>query len=338
MPDADIPTEAEDIFGLNANFKRTTGNKVPENQTAEQLDEFGQLACSNQYGGKDNYSASYGYCGTDLAADFDLKLSEVVNAAGANKIIDSIEISFSVDGFAQVSISGHNHTDGNEHAPATSGNFDGFDLDLAKLIGSNQAVGEIKIIDYTNLALDTVTVNALVVTEGTDWTAATSNASTATSLAGAINALAGLSATATGDKVSILADVFGLAGNAYNLLTSGAVADIVLSGSTLTGGRDAFDGFGIPLLWTNTDLDSDYQSLSLSFSADHNDNMDHLGGHLVGVSSNGRVTATAGFIGIPVLNTYFWTMTADPSRETSNQNPLASNASGFQVLARTLEP
>ena len=40
MADADIPTEAEDIFGLNANFKRLTGNTVEENQTAEQLDEI----------------------------------------------------------------------------------------------------------------------------------------------------------------------------------------------------------------------------------------------------------------------------------------------------------
>lgn len=47
--------------------------------------------------------------------------------------------------------------------------------------------GYIDIVDYTGLALDTVTIGSLAKVEGTGWTAGTSNAATATSLAAAFN-------------------------------------------------------------------------------------------------------------------------------------------------------
>ncbi|HXV60645.1 MAG TPA: DUF2190 family protein [Vicinamibacteria bacterium] len=67
----------------------------------------------------------------------------------------------------------------------------------------------LQVLDFAQLATDdaevTVTINgtATVLVEGTDYTAATSDDATATSLASAINALAGVSAAAVTDTVTV---------------------------------------------------------------------------------------------------------------------------------------
>ena len=61
------------------------------------------------------------------------------------------------------------------------------------------------VVDYTGLAGDTVTVGSTTKTEGADWTAATSNGATATSLAAALDAITGVTATAVGSVVTITA-------------------------------------------------------------------------------------------------------------------------------------
>lgn len=60
--------------------------------------------------------------------------------------------------------------------------------------------------NYAALAGDTVTIGATTLTEGVDFTAATSNAVTATALAAAIDALANVTASADGDVVTVLSD------------------------------------------------------------------------------------------------------------------------------------
>ena len=68
-----------------------------------------------------------------------------------------------------------------------------------------------QILDYVQLATDdavvTVTINgvATALVEGTDWTAATDDDTTATSLAAAIEALDGVKASATTDTVTAVA-------------------------------------------------------------------------------------------------------------------------------------
>lgn len=62
------------------------------------------------------------------------------------------------------------------------------------------------VLDYTGLSGATVTIDGSTVTEGVDWTAATSNNATATSLASAISGISGVSATATAAIVEVLAD------------------------------------------------------------------------------------------------------------------------------------
>lgn len=65
----------------------------------------------------------------------------------------------------------------------------------------------ITIVDYTGLSGDTVTINVngtvTVLTEGVDWTAATSNNATAASLETAIEAITGLDATVVNNVITI---------------------------------------------------------------------------------------------------------------------------------------
>lgn len=100
-----------------------------------------------------------------------------------------------------------------------------------------RATGTVTIVQFGNLAGKTVTVDGNVLTEGADWTAATANSNTATSLAAAIDALAGFSAAAVGAVVTITYDTHGTAGNAKAISTNGtSPTDILLSGATLSGG------------------------------------------------------------------------------------------------------
>jgi len=64
--------------------------------------------------------------------------------------------------------------------------------------------GRSDILTFGNLSGATVTMNTSTVVEGVDWTAATSNAATATSLASALNGLADVTASASGAVVTLV--------------------------------------------------------------------------------------------------------------------------------------
>jgi hypothetical protein len=111
-------------------------------------------------------------------------------------------------------------------------NTTGGNLELRGGLGTTKTT----IATYTNCATDTVTVTVVtatastanVLTEGTGWTAATSNAATATSLASAIDALAGVGATASSAVVGVTADVGTLE---VTIATSDATCDTVANGT-----------------------------------------------------------------------------------------------------------
>lgn len=94
---------------------------------------------------------------------------------------------------------------GNAYAQAST-NTDGADASVVPGIGRRF----VTIVDYTGLGTDTVTVTIdgsdNVLTEGSEWTAATSNDATASSLASAVDALTGVSATAVSAVVYITPD------------------------------------------------------------------------------------------------------------------------------------
>lgn len=106
------------------------------------------------------------------------------------------------------------------------------------------ASGTATIVDFSLLSgatftLDTTAIggSSTVLTEGSEWTAATDNDTTASSLASAIDAISGVSASAVGAVVTITADDAGVAGNSITMATSDAV-NISLSGASLAGGLD----------------------------------------------------------------------------------------------------
>lgn len=111
---------------------------------------------------------------------------------------------------------------------------------------SQCASGTITITDYTGLASGkTVTVGATTLTEGVDFSAATDEDTTASSLASAIDGISGYAASADGAVITIIADTPGTAANSAALETN-AVSGVTLSGATLSGGvaatyTDSFD-------------------------------------------------------------------------------------------------
>jgi hypothetical protein len=129
-------------------------------------------------------------------------------------------------------------------------------LDIQNAGTAVAATGTYTVVDYTQLALDTVTVNGTVLTEGTEWVAAVSNNATATSLAAAIHALTPVNAAAVGAVITVTAATAGLVGNAIATLTSDAV-NLTVSGATLSGGLDgglALASITAGMIVTNTAL------------------------------------------------------------------------------------
>lgn len=123
------------------------------------------------------------------------------------------------------------------------------------------ATGTITITDYTALSTDTVTVDGNALVEGTDFDAETSNDVTATNLAAVIDAISGISASASGAVITITADTAGAAGNAITLAyTDGGTAGLTLSGATLSGGDDT-NVDGIMIMGLAHDLPQLYDGL-----------------------------------------------------------------------------
>src|SRR3972149_5234777 len=122
--------------------------------------------------------------------------------------------------------------EGGDAWPGATVNTTGANLILAGGIGRRiytvVAYGHASMADSTA----TVTVNgaATVLTEGVEWTAATSNKATATSPAAAIDAVSGVSATASSAVVRMAPDV-----GAYSLTIAKSAAD---AGMTATSGTN----------------------------------------------------------------------------------------------------
>ena len=112
-------------------------------------------------------------------------------------------------------------------------------VDYTKLILA-AAKGTVTVVDYTALAGKVLTVNGIALTEGVEWTAATSNVATATSLAGAITTATATTlstGSAIGAVVTVTANTSGAVGNNITLVTNDAV-HLTVSGATLSGGQN----------------------------------------------------------------------------------------------------
>lgn len=98
-----------------------------------------------------------------------------------------------------------------------------------------RARATITVTDFAALAGKVVTLDGTAKTEGANWTAATSNAATATSLATALDAIAGFDAVAADAIVTVYYTTPGTGGNAKTLTTD-AASGLTLSGATLADG------------------------------------------------------------------------------------------------------
>lgn len=117
--------------------------------------------------------------------------------------------------------------------------------------------GVYAVVDYTLLSGDTATVNSDTVTEGVDWTAATSNNATASSLASALSGISGVTALANGPFIFVVTttDIQTFTSSDSTNLT--ASAQSVDGTSTNNGSQVAFDN-GTTVDLSSTDVLSIY--------------------------------------------------------------------------------
>lgn len=99
------------------------------------------------------------------------------------------------------------------------------------------ATGTFTVSNFALLSGASISVDGTTLTEGVDWTAATSDDDTAESLRSAIDALTSVSASRTGSVVTVTAAEAGAAGNSIALTTSD-ITNLAISGATLSGGTD----------------------------------------------------------------------------------------------------
>ena len=120
----------------------------------------------------------------------------------------------------------------------TGGIYNGSTLAVIQdSIAGVAATGTVTIVAFGSIAGATITVDGTPLVEGSEWTAAVDNDTTAGTLASAIDGLANVSATSTGNIVTITASTVGTAGNSITLVTSHAT-NAAISGATLSGGVD----------------------------------------------------------------------------------------------------
>lgn len=159
-------------------------------------------------------------------------LTCVASGAGANEFTDITSLEVLTEALSDINSSENGTVVTLTSATAgSSGNsktlaLGGANAGTMTISGANFTGG------YNNLV---ITFNGTALTQGTDFTAETSNNATATNIAAAIDAIAGVGASANAAVVTITNDAYGTAGNAKTLVTSDTAAATV-SGATLSGG------------------------------------------------------------------------------------------------------
>jgi hypothetical protein len=204
--------------------------------------------------------------GTPLAPSYTF-----TSLPGSGMTSDFGNLTFSVDGFGEA---GRFSTVGDFHIqPGRKVIFDGFigeafwqnlaggligqsatDASLAlrspnyfsleaNAFSTGQAIGTIRVVNYSDLLTDTLTISGIPITEGVDWFAATDNATTATSIVDAINdplgPFVGIVTAAIGagadNVITIIATVAGEASESITIATSDPV-NLLVYDATLQGG------------------------------------------------------------------------------------------------------
>lgn len=233
-------------------------------------------------------------------------------------------------------------------------------IDYTKATAAS-ATFRIRVVNFEDIALKTVTVDGNALVEGTDFDAVTSNAATATDLASAIDGISGLSASASGDLVTITVDAAGAAGNSKAVSSDAQDAGIFLSGATFENGRDALTiTIGATALVAGTDFTAETSNTvtatnlaaaidgetGISASSDGavvtvvDDDEDESGNATVLTGNNtfaASVSATAGKLGggedllTLTINTVDFVAGVDFTPSTSNEVTAAALAAAIEA-------
>jgi hypothetical protein len=248
---ADIDTSAEDVTEIGGNYAPPTQARVHAivSSSVEDGDDANAATGSIVIADYQEFAAvaatgsiTYGTpLPTDTVEVAGTTFTCVAAAPAANEFSSIAELTALIQALATVNATDDGTTISIVAATAgTGGNaitlsVGGGNTGTLAVSGATLAGGE---------AVVTITVNGVAFVAGVDFTAATSNTATATSLRSAINASADvlidgiLTASGSTATITITADTAGTEGNSITLATSETDAATV-SGANLTGGDDA---------------------------------------------------------------------------------------------------
>lgn len=166
----------------------------------------------------------------------------VIDAAGQLVLGYVLVANREAGGEATIATRGYRVNNEDSGAAFAAGDLLGVDAQGRVVLGSaSAATADLTVVDFTWSGGETITINGVAITEGTDFTAGTSNAATALSIADAINSrIPGVQANAAAAVVTVAAHVPGAAGNAITVATTAVVGDMTLSGAVLSGGLDFY--------------------------------------------------------------------------------------------------
>lgn len=136
MADKVVTYNAVDVLSLGANFGAVSNGDTEQHEVIDRLKSDGELHSKVRFNQIDSKPVTYEYLGSDLAADLTAKLGQVVNS----EKVTGITLTFRHKQAIQIAIECHNHPT-NAHAAGTTGEFDGYGLELSTLIGAGVAYG-----------------------------------------------------------------------------------------------------------------------------------------------------------------------------------------------------
>lgn len=123
MADAIVTIEADNPFGLSANFQPQSGTLTVTKEEKLAKDEFGNGSCTQTTGDMVEVSQSYKYCGSAFISDLGENLTEFGNLSGTY-VVTSLAISMTAADYATIDVTGHNHTTNSHVAGLTLGYSD----------------------------------------------------------------------------------------------------------------------------------------------------------------------------------------------------------------------
>lgn len=167
--------------------------------------------------------------------------TEPLVARGDNVLLPFVDSTGSADLNVNVGFSGTPELvhDGTDLTAWSASNLSGTNFVFAST--THAAEGIITVVDFTALSGATVTINGTnitntTLTEGVNWTAATSNAATATSLESAVEGISGVTSTVTSNVITVKIDrTVALDVDITTFSTSASAGQLIATAQSING-------------------------------------------------------------------------------------------------------